>query len=171
MALCALLAFWTGGDGQRIDRLFRQSGLMREKWDERHYADGSTYGEVTIERVLASADEFYDPDQAAEPRTDESVDRTEPVQDDDAVLQQIQEEQDALHLKSTDTLAIMTELQIEVEKLDAANERLLAERQRLEEQNEDLHESLSETEAKLSAFNASLLTRLRRLISGFESDS
>ena len=34
MALCALLAFWTGKDTARMDRLFRRSGLMRPKWDE-----------------------------------------------------------------------------------------------------------------------------------------
>jgi len=44
MALCCLLAFWTGGDQTQMEHLFRQSGLLREKWDEVHYADGSTYG-------------------------------------------------------------------------------------------------------------------------------
>ena len=61
MALCALLAFWTGGDAAQMDRLFRDSGLCREKWDERHFADGSTYGEKTIERAIAGTDEFYEP--------------------------------------------------------------------------------------------------------------
>ena len=67
MALCCLLAFWTGGDRSQIDRLFRQSGLMREKWDEVHYADGSTYGEKTIERALSTVTEHYDPDAATQP--------------------------------------------------------------------------------------------------------
>jgi primase-polymerase (primpol)-like protein len=62
MALCCLLAFWTGGDETQMEQLFRQSGLMREKWDEVHYADGSTYGEKTIERAIATTSEFYDPD-------------------------------------------------------------------------------------------------------------
>ncbi|WP_254547378.1 phage NrS-1 polymerase family protein [Halomarina pelagica] len=66
MALCFLLAFWTGGDVVRMDQLFRQSGLMREKWDEVHYADGSTYGEKTIERARANATEFYDPESGEE---------------------------------------------------------------------------------------------------------
>jgi uncharacterized small protein (DUF1192 family) len=35
--------------------------LLREKWDEVHYADGSTYGEKTIERAIATTSEFYDP--------------------------------------------------------------------------------------------------------------
>ena len=64
MALCCLLAFWTGGDRAQIDRLFRQSELMREKWDEVHYADGSTYGEKTVERAVTTVTEYYDPDAA-----------------------------------------------------------------------------------------------------------
>ncbi len=31
LALCNFLAFWTGGDAARIDRLFRRSGLYRPK--------------------------------------------------------------------------------------------------------------------------------------------
>ncbi|WP_435120100.1 phage NrS-1 polymerase family protein [Halolamina sp. C58] len=62
MALCCLLAFWTGGDRTQMDQLFRQSGLHREKWDDVHYADGSTYGEKTIERAIATTSEFYEPD-------------------------------------------------------------------------------------------------------------
>lgn len=36
-ALCASLAFWTGKDCERMDRLFRMSGLMREKWEREDY--------------------------------------------------------------------------------------------------------------------------------------
>jgi primase-polymerase (primpol)-like protein len=36
-ALVAHLAFWTNYDAERIDRLFRQSGLMRPKWDTASY--------------------------------------------------------------------------------------------------------------------------------------
>ncbi len=50
MALCRILAFWTDGDRSRIDSLFRQSGLMRDKWDRRLRA-GHTYGTWTIERA------------------------------------------------------------------------------------------------------------------------
>lgn len=52
MALCAMLAYWTDDDAAAIDRLFRKSGLMREKWD-RDARSGETYGEGTISRVLA----------------------------------------------------------------------------------------------------------------------
>lgn len=50
MALCRILAFWTGGDESRIDYLFRQSGLMRTKWDRR-LRPGYTYGSLTIKRA------------------------------------------------------------------------------------------------------------------------
>ena len=50
-ALCSILAWWTN-DISQIDRLFRNSGLYREKWD-RHLG-GSTYGIITIENALRS---------------------------------------------------------------------------------------------------------------------
>lgn len=58
-ALCVMLAFWTGKDAARMDALFQQSGLFREKWNEKHYADGRTYGEGTIDyAVRATRDTF-----------------------------------------------------------------------------------------------------------------
>ena len=50
-ALCNLLAWWTGGDAARVDGLFRRSGLMRGKWDERR--GEPTYGERTIATAIA----------------------------------------------------------------------------------------------------------------------
>jgi putative DNA primase/helicase len=55
LALCSLLAFWTDGDTERMDHFFRQSGLMREKWN-RH-----DYRERTFNRVLEGRTEFYQP--------------------------------------------------------------------------------------------------------------
>ncbi|MFC7166909.1 hypothetical protein [Halospeciosus flavus] len=75
MALCFLLAFWTGGDVAAVDRLFRHSGLYREKWDEPHYADGRTYGAVTAERAVRETSEVYEPREQEEvetPREDRS---------------------------------------------------------------------------------------------------
>jgi len=51
-AVCQRLARFTGDAGQ-IDRLFRASKLMREKWDERR-GDG-TYGMMTIQRAMQRA--------------------------------------------------------------------------------------------------------------------
>ena len=51
LALCGHLAFWTGNDESRIDQLFRQSALYRDKW-ERQARAGETYGQGTIKRAL-----------------------------------------------------------------------------------------------------------------------
>lgn len=62
LALCNMLAFWTGGDAARVDSLFRQSGLYRpEKWNERHHSDGRTYGQGTVDEAVSNATEFYTP--------------------------------------------------------------------------------------------------------------
>lgn len=82
MALCSLLAFWTGRDTQRIDALFRESGLMRTKWDEQHFADGSTYGEKTIARAVAGTDAVYTPGCGTDDDTDsdDELDRSPDAQ-------------------------------------------------------------------------------------------
>ena len=59
MALCNALAWWTNGDAGRVDRLFRQSGLMREKWDRPQA--GSTYGAITVENAVGTRAGGYDP--------------------------------------------------------------------------------------------------------------
>jgi hypothetical protein len=55
LALCRLLACETKDPGQ-IDRIFRQSKLIRTKWDEKHSADGYTYGQMTIDKAIASSE-------------------------------------------------------------------------------------------------------------------
>lgn len=57
-ALANKLAFWTNGDAERIDRLFRQSALYRTKWDEVHGAD--TYGGITIKKAIRDMRQGYD---------------------------------------------------------------------------------------------------------------
>ncbi len=51
-ALINHLVYWTNGNAEQTDRLFRQSGLMRDKWNERHGSD--TYGNITINKALES---------------------------------------------------------------------------------------------------------------------
>jgi putative DNA primase/helicase len=53
LALCNLLAFWTGADAGRIDRLFRASGLYRQKWER------DDYRERTIAKAIADCRETY----------------------------------------------------------------------------------------------------------------
>lgn len=50
LALCSLLAYWTGNDKTQMDRIFRHSGLIREKWDEKR--GKQTYGEITIDTAI-----------------------------------------------------------------------------------------------------------------------
>jgi putative DNA primase/helicase len=61
LALCGMLAFWSRKDHSRIDRLFRRSALMRPKWDEKHYSDGRTYGQGTIDEAIRKTTETYSP--------------------------------------------------------------------------------------------------------------
>lgn len=72
-ALCSLLAFWCGGDKEQMDRLFRQSGLMRDKWDE--YRGADTYGNMTILKAISNATVFYKPIHAATAAEDFGMDR------------------------------------------------------------------------------------------------
>lgn len=65
LALCSILAFWCGNDYAQVDRLFRRSGLMRPKWDERHRHDGASYGRMTVEKAITG--EVY---RHGEPRAD-----------------------------------------------------------------------------------------------------
>jgi putative DNA primase/helicase len=54
LALCSKLAFWFGGDGPSVERVFRRSGLYREKWER------ADYRERTIAKAL-NRDTFFDP--------------------------------------------------------------------------------------------------------------
>lgn len=50
LSLCNHLAYWTNNNAEQMDRLFRQSGLYRDKWDERR--GNSTYGSDTIDEAI-----------------------------------------------------------------------------------------------------------------------
>jgi len=70
-ALCNILAFWTNRNPNRMDRLFRQSGLMRKKWDRRQ--SGSTYGALTIQNAISDARSGYDPRDFSRRRTERDM--------------------------------------------------------------------------------------------------
>lgn len=59
VALSSILAFYSNGNAEQIDRLFRKSGLFREKWDSLRGSD--TYGKLTILKSLEGKKEFYTP--------------------------------------------------------------------------------------------------------------
>ncbi len=65
-ALCNRLAFWTRKHPEQMDRLFRQSGLMRDKWDERRGA--ATYGAITVQKAISECTTVWTPGyRAVEP--------------------------------------------------------------------------------------------------------
>ncbi|MEK3975530.1 phage/plasmid primase, P4 family [Psychrobacillus sp. FSL K6-1267] len=53
LALANHLAFWTGKSVTRMDSMFRETSLMRDKWDKVHHSSGETYGERTINMAIA----------------------------------------------------------------------------------------------------------------------
>ena len=61
LALCGKLAFWTSRDSALMDSIFRQSKLLREKWDTVHHSDGRTYGQGTIEATIELCEQVYLP--------------------------------------------------------------------------------------------------------------
>lgn len=66
MALVSILAFWCGNVEEQIDRIFRTSGLMRDKWDR--MTGDRTYGQITIRNAVSTNSEIYTPiaDSSAE---------------------------------------------------------------------------------------------------------
>lgn len=61
-ALMFHLSFWTGRDLPRMDRLFRQSALMRPKWDEH-----PTYARSTMTQAAIGTKSVYQQPQKAAP--------------------------------------------------------------------------------------------------------
>lgn len=51
LSLCLILAFWTNCDPDQIDRIFRSSGLYRDKWDRDDYRNN------TIQNAIDQCDE------------------------------------------------------------------------------------------------------------------
>lgn len=55
LALCNMLAFWTGKDFDKIDSIFKKSQLYREKWDREDYK------KMTIDKAISACTETYNP--------------------------------------------------------------------------------------------------------------
>lgn len=144
MALCSMLAFWTGGDASQLDGLFRESGLMRGKWDEQHFADGSTYGKKTIERAIAGTDEFYQPpdDGGSDPNSTSEINPTrEEVSNDNA--------------SQTNAPKREVERLNRIEELETKLQETLDETGRLRSELDAERERRRELEAKLEAIRES----------------
>ena len=165
MALSCLLAFWTGGDRTQMDQLFRQSGLHREKWDEVHYADGSTYGEKTIERAIATTSEFYDPDagdDAGDPHGTPDGVTTGGTPDEADRSRAYLAEKNRLLSERVDELEATLEQKTErIETLEAKIERLTDELEARDRETEQPHDENSDTARENSGESAesSMLSR------------
>ena len=72
-ALVSILAFWCSGDKAQMDRLFRASALMREKWDS--LRGGDSYGNISIEKAVARMTDYYKPIIPRSAAEDFGVDR------------------------------------------------------------------------------------------------
>ena len=48
LGLCSILAFWTDCNTDQIDRIFRSSGLYREKWERQDYRENTIENAVTL---------------------------------------------------------------------------------------------------------------------------
>ena len=59
LALCNMLAFWCRCDEGLMDKIFRASGLMREKWDRKQ--SGTTYGKITLHKAIKDCPRVYEP--------------------------------------------------------------------------------------------------------------
>ncbi|MGK4467725.1 phage NrS-1 polymerase family protein [Mammaliicoccus sciuri] len=59
LSLLNALAFYTQKNIVQMDRIFRDSDLMRPKWDELRGA--KTYGQISIEKAIADCKNVYDP--------------------------------------------------------------------------------------------------------------
>lgn len=59
MSFVSMLAFWCGNVEEQIDRIFRESGMMRPKWDRKQA--GTTYGALTIRNAVISNQNIYLP--------------------------------------------------------------------------------------------------------------
>lgn len=75
MALVSILAFWCGNVEEQIDRIFRSSGLMRDKWDRR--TGDATYGQITIRNAIATNASIYVPIHDATSAEDDFTDLDE----------------------------------------------------------------------------------------------
>lgn len=61
LSLCNHLAYWTNLDSARIDRMFRQSGLVRTKWTRDYIIPkfSQTYREWTISTAISDKSSYH----------------------------------------------------------------------------------------------------------------
>ena len=162
MALAAILAFWSGGDEAQIDRLFRDSGLYRQKWDDVHFADGSTYGEKTVERAVQGTDEFYEPHQPS--KTSEQHHNPELRESEQVASRQVAATQvdESLSRRGEANLERMRALTEELEVTAEENERLRAQLRREKQRRQKLEDRVEQLTTDREQSSSSVLDWFRR---------
>ncbi|MBS5816072.1 MAG: DNA primase [Enterococcus casseliflavus] len=63
IAFANMLAFWTGRDYEKMDSIFRDSSLFRQKYDERR-PPNSTYGGNLLNKAIHECENTYTPSQS-----------------------------------------------------------------------------------------------------------
>ncbi|RKX62140.1 MAG: hypothetical protein DRP37_02350, partial [Thermodesulfobacteriota bacterium] len=121
-AFCNQLAFWFAKDAGRMDVIFRGSRLMRPKWDRKHFGDGRTYGQATIETAISNCHEIYTgtwtPQQVGQPPNPPDV--AQKTAEHLASLSPFEYEQQRVAMAKKLNVRIGT-LDAEVEKLQKTN--------------------------------------------------
>ncbi|MFC7237633.1 hypothetical protein ACFQS4_05275 [Saliphagus sp. GCM10025317] len=161
MALCCLLAFWTGGNQNQMDRLFRQSGLVRPKWDAVHYGDGTTYGERTLERAVEHTTEYYEPGAQKEATAkDRSRGTSEPAR--------VRENDREMYYLARKNEILEKQVRILEETLEEKNQRISELEGAIEERQDVLTKKASDGGEEIGQSNytptLSFWRRLRRLV-------
>jgi hypothetical protein len=169
--LCSQLAFWTGGDGEWMDQLYRQSGLMRDRWDEQIGGDDSeidtdfTYGDSTIRHILEQKEEFYrsppDPTSSsptvdrANARSDAPTPHSGETTSNESASSSVSEQHAQLKEEVESLRDNLEEKEARVEHLEATQmvrketiEHLRGKIEDLEDENGDLKDRIAELKAK-----------------------
>jgi predicted transcriptional regulator len=147
--LCSLLAFWTGGDGEWVDQLYRESELMRDRWDEQIGEDNDeietdlTYAESTIQHVLKQKHQgnFYN---SPAHRTSSSSDSGPAAEQHAQLEQEVESLKDDLEEKESRVEHLEATQMVRKEKI----EYLRGEIEDLEDENEDLEDQIADLKAK-----------------------
>ena len=84
MAFVSMLAFWCGNVEEQIDRIFRTSGLMRDKWDR--MTGDATYGQITIRNAVSTNGTIYLPIRDAASADEEFIDLDEADEEEHAAF-------------------------------------------------------------------------------------
>lgn len=114
-ALCCMLAFWTRDEDQ-VDRLFRASGLMRDKWDR------DDYRERTITKALSLVSETYSPSLGQ---------RNDRPEDSGPIVPPLTNATDELRDYLAAAVALMMQLQRTIEIQQRTIEQLTAEKRHI----------------------------------------